>query len=78
MLVVCSLDPRNEHWANTTLDMPALGLDWHERMTVKDTLSGASYVWGQHNAVRLDPFGEPAHVFVVERATQERNTGDLS
>jgi starch synthase (maltosyl-transferring) len=49
--------------------MPALGLDWHERMTVKDTLSGASYVWGQHNAVRLDPFGEPAHVFVVERAS---------
>jgi starch synthase (maltosyl-transferring) len=78
VLVVCSLDPRNEHWANTTLDMPALGLDWHERMTVKDTLSGASYVWGQHNAVRLDPFGEPAHVFVVERATPERITGDLS
>jgi starch synthase (maltosyl-transferring) len=67
VLVVCSLDPRNAHWANTTLDMPALGFDWHERMTVRDAITGASYVWGQHNAVRLDPYGEPAHIFTVHR-----------
>ena len=28
------------------------------------------YEWGQHNAVRLDPYVEPAHVFVVHRARQ--------
>jgi starch synthase (maltosyl-transferring) len=67
VLVVCSLDPRNVHWANTSLDMPALGFDWHERMTVRDELTGASFVWGQHNAVRLDPSGEPAHVLTVHR-----------
>jgi starch synthase (maltosyl-transferring) len=65
VLVVCSLDPRNPQWTNTSLDMPALGFDWHERMTVRDELTGAAYEWGQHNPVRLDPYGEPAHIFTV-------------
>ena len=45
--------------------MPALGLDWHERFTVHDELTGATYDWGQRNAVRLDPFLEPAHILTV-------------
>ena len=65
VLVVCSLDPRNAHWGNTTLDMPALGFDWHERMRVHDELTDTWYTWGQHNAVYLDPYGEPAHIFTV-------------
>jgi starch synthase (maltosyl-transferring) len=67
VLVVCTFDSRNAHWGNTTVDMPALGLDWHERMRVHDELTGADFVWGQHNAVRLDPYGEPAHIFTVHR-----------
>ncbi|MBO0868246.1 MAG: alpha-1,4-glucan--maltose-1-phosphate maltosyltransferase [Micromonosporaceae bacterium] len=67
VLVVCSFDPHEVHWGNTTLDMPALGLDWHERFTARDELTGAEYDWGQHNAVRLDPYVEPAHVFTVHR-----------
>jgi starch synthase (maltosyl-transferring) len=67
ILVICSFDSANVHWGNTTLDMPALGLDWHERFTVKDELTGATYDWGQHNAVRIDPYLEPAHVFTVHR-----------
>jgi len=67
VLVVCSLDSRVGHWANTTLDMPALGFDWHERFTVRDALTGAEFSWGQHNAVHLDPFAEPAHIFTVHR-----------
>ncbi len=65
VLVVCSLDSRNPQWTNTSLDMPSLGFDWHERMTVRDQLTGAEYEWGQHNPVRLDPYAEPAHVFIV-------------
>jgi starch synthase (maltosyl-transferring) len=65
VLVVCSFDSRNVHWANTTLDMPALGFDWHERILVTDLLTGAKFEWGQHNAVKLDPHVEPAHVFVL-------------
>ncbi|MFC6023035.1 alpha-1,4-glucan--maltose-1-phosphate maltosyltransferase [Plantactinospora solaniradicis] len=67
VLVVCSVDPGQVQWGNTVLDMPALGFDWHERFTVHDELTGARYDWGQHNAVRLDPFLQPAHVFTVRR-----------
>jgi starch synthase (maltosyl-transferring) len=65
VLVICSFDSANVQWGNTALDMPALGLEWHEQFTVTDQLTGATYEWGQHNAVRIDPYVEPAHVFVV-------------
>jgi starch synthase (maltosyl-transferring) len=67
VLVVCSFDSTGQQWGNTTLDMPALGFDWHERFTVRDQLTGATYDWGQHNAVLLDPYLEPAHIFTVHR-----------
>jgi starch synthase (maltosyl-transferring) len=67
VLVVCLLDSHNAHWGNTSLDMPALGFEWHERFLVTDQLTGATYDWGQHNAVRLDPYSEPAHIFTVHR-----------
>jgi starch synthase (maltosyl-transferring) len=66
VLVICSFDSSNVQWGNTTLDMSALGLEWHDRFTVVDQISGATYEWGQHNAVRIDPFVEPAHIFVVQ------------
>ncbi|MGC1212662.1 MAG: maltotransferase domain-containing protein [Micromonospora sp.] len=67
VIVICSFDAHTVQWGNTTLDMPALGFDWHERFTVYDELSGISYGWGQRNAVRLDPYLQPAHVFTVRR-----------
>ncbi|MGW0213444.1 maltotransferase domain-containing protein [Micromonospora chokoriensis] len=69
VIVVCSFDSREVQWGNTTLDMPALGFDWHERFTVHDELTGTSYDWGQRNAVRLDPYLQPAHVLTVRRPT---------
>lgn len=65
VLVVCSFDSHTVQWGNTTLDMPALGLDWHDRFMVHDELTGAHYDWGQRNAVRLDPYLQPAHVFTL-------------
>jgi starch synthase (maltosyl-transferring) len=67
VLVVCTFDAATVQWGNTTLDMPALGMDWHERFTVRDELTGVEYDWGQRNAVRLDPYLLPAHVFTVHR-----------
>lgn len=67
VLVVVSFDSSNVQWGNTTLNMPELGLDWHERFMVTDQITGATYEWGQHNAVRIDPYVEPAHVFVLQR-----------
>ncbi|SDC00941.1 alpha-1,4-glucan:maltose-1-phosphate maltosyltransferase [Geodermatophilus telluris] len=65
VLVVCSLDSHNRQIGTTSLDLPALGLDWHERFAVTDELTGARYDWGQFNYVELDPYWEPAHVFSV-------------
>ncbi|WBB46661.1 alpha-1,4-glucan--maltose-1-phosphate maltosyltransferase [Verrucosispora sp. WMMA2044] len=65
VLVICSFDSHTVQWGNTTLDMPALGLDWHDRFTVHDELTGARYDWGQRNAVRLDPYLQPAHVLTL-------------
>jgi starch synthase (maltosyl-transferring) len=73
VLVVCSFDAAGVQWGNATLDMPALGFDAHERFTVRDVLSGAAYHWGQHNAVRLDPQVQPAHVFTVHRHGEDRH-----
>ncbi|MBX7268060.1 alpha-1,4-glucan--maltose-1-phosphate maltosyltransferase [Micromonospora sp. Llam7] len=69
VLVICSFDSHTVQWGNTTLDMPALGLDWHDRFTVHDELTGASYDWGQRNAVRLDPYLQPAHVLTLPATT---------
>jgi starch synthase (maltosyl-transferring) len=69
VLVVCCLDSHNPHWANTNLDLPALGFDWDERINVRDQITGASFDWGRYNAVRLDPYAEPAHIFTVHRIT---------
>ncbi|RKN16024.1 alpha-1,4-glucan--maltose-1-phosphate maltosyltransferase [Micromonospora musae] len=78
VIVVCSFDSTGVQWGNTTLDMPALGLDWHERFTVHDELTGASYEWGQRNAVRLDPYLQPAHVLTVRRPAPPETPADVS
>ncbi len=65
VLVVCLLDSHNTHWGNTSLELPALGLDWSERFRVRDEITGAEFDWGQFNTVRLDPTQEPAHVLTV-------------
>jgi starch synthase (maltosyl-transferring) len=67
VLVVVTLDPYSVREGTTSLDMPALGVDWHDRFVVEDEMSGARYEWGQVNYVRLDPHVEPAHVFAVRR-----------
>jgi starch synthase (maltosyl-transferring) len=64
-----NLDPHAARETTVHLDMPALGLDWNDSLAVHDELSGESYVWGEHNYVRLDPFVEPAHLFTVRRTS---------
>jgi starch synthase (maltosyl-transferring) len=65
VLVVVNLSSHHTQIGTTALDLPVLGLDWHERFGVTDELSGASYDWGQFNYLELDPYREPAHVFAV-------------
>ncbi len=67
VLVVVNLDPHQAREATVWLDMPALGMDWHEGFTVTDELTGEIFSWGQANYVRLDPAVRTAHIFTVTR-----------
>jgi starch synthase (maltosyl-transferring) len=68
VLVVVNLDPHQAREATVWLDLPELGMDWHDEFTAKDELSGEIYSWGQANYVRLDPAVRPAHIFTVTHA----------
>ncbi len=67
VIVVVNVDPHGTRETTVHLDMPALGLDWHDQFVVHDELSGESWTWGERNYVRLDPYLEPAHVLTVRR-----------
>ncbi|MER7055610.1 alpha-1,4-glucan--maltose-1-phosphate maltosyltransferase, partial [Streptomyces sp. NPDC000351] len=67
VLVVANLDPHRTQEATISLDMPQLGLDWHESVPVHDELTDETYHWGRTNYVRLEPGRAPAHVFHVRR-----------
>ncbi|MBC7794415.1 MAG: alpha-1,4-glucan--maltose-1-phosphate maltosyltransferase [Clostridia bacterium] len=63
VLVVVNLDPHNAHFGTVSLDMPALGRGWQDRIDVVDLITGDRWNWGEHNYVRLDPFSQvPAHL----------------
>ncbi|WP_240138014.1 alpha-1,4-glucan--maltose-1-phosphate maltosyltransferase [Streptomyces sp. MUM 178J] len=65
VLVVANLDPHHTQEATVSLDMPRLGLDWHESAPVRDELTGETYHWGRTNYVRLEPGITPAHILVL-------------
>ncbi|MFF8287699.1 alpha-1,4-glucan--maltose-1-phosphate maltosyltransferase [Streptomyces sp. NPDC016309] len=65
VLTLVNLDPRHTHEATVSLDMPELGLDWHETVPVRDELTGETYHWGRANYVRLEPGVTPAHILVL-------------
>jgi starch synthase (maltosyl-transferring) len=75
VLVVANLDPHHTQEATVSLDMPQLGLDWHESVPVRDELTGETYHWGRANYVRLEPGRRPAHVFTVLRPSTPRIGG---
>ncbi|MDX3315331.1 alpha-1,4-glucan--maltose-1-phosphate maltosyltransferase, partial [Streptomyces sp. ME08-AFT2] len=75
VLVVVNLDPHHTQEATVSLDMPQLGLDWHESVPVRDELTGETYHWGRTNYVRLEPGTRPAHVFTVLRPSYPQSGG---
>jgi starch synthase (maltosyl-transferring) len=70
VIVVVNVDPHAVRETMVHLNMPALGLDWHDQFVVHDELTGQSWTWGERNYVRLDPFVEPAHILTVRRPTE--------
>jgi starch synthase (maltosyl-transferring) len=75
VLVVVNLDPHHTQEATVSLDMPQLGLEWHESVPVRDLLTGETYYWGRTNYVRLEPGTRPAHVFSVLRPSNPQIGG---
>ncbi|WP_149831373.1 DUF3459 domain-containing protein, partial [Streptomyces tailanensis] len=75
VLVVVNLDPHHTQEATVSLDMPQLGLDWHESVLVRDELTGEVYTWGRSNYVRLEPGRAPAHVLTVLRPSNPQIGG---
>ncbi|MFJ5518678.1 alpha-1,4-glucan--maltose-1-phosphate maltosyltransferase [Streptomyces griseoluteus] len=71
VLVVVSLDPHHTQEATVSLDLPRLGLDWSDTLSVHDELTGETYHWGRDNYVRLSPDRAPAHVLRAEPATSQ-------
>jgi starch synthase (maltosyl-transferring) len=65
VITVVNLDPHGARETMVHLDMPALGLDWHDSFVAHDLITGDDWGWSQHNYVRLDPGHEPAHVIAV-------------
>jgi starch synthase (maltosyl-transferring) len=71
VLVVVNLDPHHTQEATVSLDMPQLGLEWHESVPVRDELTGETYHWGRANYVRLEPGNRPAHILTVLRPSPQ-------
>ena len=69
VLTVVNLDSHGAREATVRLDLPAMGLSLGDTVEVHDEVTGADYLWGEVNYVRLDPFVEPAHIFTVRRRT---------
>jgi len=75
VVVVANLDPHHTQEATVSLDMPQLGLDWHESVPVRDELTGETYHWGRTNYVRLEPGHRPAHILTVLRPSSPQIGG---
>ncbi len=66
VLVVCTLDPHSVRETTVWWDMPALGMDWHDRFIAHDHVTGQSFTWGQADYVRFDPAVSVAHIVTIE------------
>jgi len=70
VIVVVNVDPHGTRETMVHLNMPALGLDWHDQVAVHDEITDETWTWGERNYIRLDPYVEPAHVLTVRRPHQ--------
>ncbi len=65
VIVVANLDPHSARETTMRLEMPALGMDWHDAFSAHDLVTGQSWRWGEQVYVRLDPHVEPVHIVHV-------------
>ncbi|WP_028478462.1 alpha-1,4-glucan--maltose-1-phosphate maltosyltransferase [Nocardia sp. CNY236] len=74
VLVVVNLNPFGTEWGKLSLDLPAIGHEWHDHLVVVDEVSGEQYHWARQNFVRLDPARAVAHVLTLPPVSQPTRT----
>ncbi|MCX4092004.1 alpha-1,4-glucan--maltose-1-phosphate maltosyltransferase [Nocardia sp. alder85J] len=65
VLVVVNLNPYGTEEGMVSLDLPAIGREWHDHPVVHDEVTGEEYHWAQSNYVRLDPAHAVSHIFAL-------------
>lgn len=70
VLVVVNLNPYGAEQGFISLDLPAIGREWHDHPVVYDEVSGDEYHWAQKNYVRLDPARAVAHIIALPPVPQ--------
>jgi starch synthase (maltosyl-transferring) len=67
IVLVVNLDPFMVHEDMVALPLWKLGIKEWETFQMHDLLTGAVYSWrGASNYVRLDPWNNPVHIFMVK------------
>ncbi|SER79275.1 maltotransferase domain-containing protein [Corynebacterium cystitidis] len=72
VLVVVNLDSYGGQEGMINVDMEAIGLRHGDTFKVHDAVSGAEYIWGDRNFVRLEPLKDVAHIFILPDVLPER------
>jgi starch synthase (maltosyl-transferring) len=67
VIVVANLDPHSTRSTHLHLNMPALGLDYHEGFIAEELITGQTWGWHEHVYVRLGADNEPVHIVNVRR-----------
>jgi starch synthase (maltosyl-transferring) len=67
ILCIVSLDPSRSIRTTIHLNMPTLGADWHDKLTLIDELSGKSWSWHEHNDIAINPQTACAMIMHVKR-----------
>ncbi|MEV6275464.1 alpha-1,4-glucan--maltose-1-phosphate maltosyltransferase [Nocardia sp. NPDC051832] len=74
VLVVINLNPYAAEHGFLSLDLPAIGREWHDHPVVTDEITGEEYHWAQSNYIRLDPSKAVAHVIALPPVPQRART----
>jgi starch synthase (maltosyl-transferring) len=65
VIVIANLDPHGIRETMVHLDMPSLGMGWHDGFAAHDLVTERTWHWGENVYVRLDPREEPVHIVHV-------------
>ena len=68
VIVLVTVDPAIPRESGVHFTMPELGLDWQDKFTVVDELSGESFTLHEHNSFTLDPHSRCGYVFTLRKA----------